>query len=88
MVKVRQLAKLRMVAVNDRGLRIGESHPRSVLTDAEVDLLLELRDAGLTLGVLAAKFDVSKGCVAKIVSGQRRGQVAAEWRALGAKRRR
>lgn len=34
----------RLVKVNDHGRRIGEDHPRAVLTDHEVDLLMELLD--------------------------------------------
>lgn len=30
------------IKVNEKGCRIGESHPRAVLNDHEVDLLLEL----------------------------------------------
>lgn len=33
-----------LVKINERGRRIGESHPRAVLTDHEVGLLLELLD--------------------------------------------
>lgn len=89
MTGVEKRAKNRMVAVNDRGLRIGESHPRAVLTDHEVDLLLELRaevDAKgapkYSLSWLAAKFEIHKGTAAKIVSGQRRGQVTDRFKTL------
>lgn len=67
-------------AVNERGMRIGESHPGAVLTDHEVDLLLELRDEGYSYSWLAEKFEVSKGTVAKICTGQRRCQHPAAWR--------
>lgn len=70
----------RRIAVNERGMRIGESHPGAVLTDHEVDLLLELRDEGYSYSWLASKFEVSKGTVAKICTGQRRCQHAAAWR--------
>lgn len=80
MTGVQKSAKNRMLAVNDRGLLIGESHPRAVLTDRDVDLLLELRAEGYSLAWLAVKFEVSKGCVWKIVTGQRRGQLAAGFR--------
>lgn len=30
------------VKINEKGRRIGESHPRAILTDHEVDLLMEL----------------------------------------------
>lgn len=81
MVGVIKAAKNRTFAVNERGLRIGESHPRAVLTDHEVGLLLELREAeGWSYSRLAKVFEISKGAVAKIVSGQRRCQTPAAFR--------
>lgn len=80
MVGVHKLAKNRVVAVNDRGQRIGEDHPRAVLTDAEVELMLELRAEGHSLSWLGKKFDVAKGTAAKICRGDRRGQTPAGWR--------
>lgn len=73
------------VAVNDRGSLIGESHPRAVLTDHEVDLVLALSEEGLSYRAIAEKMDVSKGCVAKICSGQRRCQVGMRRRRARAK---
>lgn len=80
MVGVNKSAKNRMVAVNERGQRIGESHPRAVLTDHEVELLLELRAEGFSYGWLARKFEVHKQTVAKICTGTRRSQIAAIFR--------
>lgn len=77
MTGVQKAAKKRMLAVNDRGQRIGESHPRAVLTDHEVGLLQDLRDEGYSYSSLAAMFEVSKGTVAKILTGQRRCQTPA-----------
>ena len=68
-----------LIAVNERGLRIGESHPRAVLSDLEVDVVLELRDAGWSFGRLAEHMDVSKSCIARICWGQRRAQFAVAW---------
>lgn len=53
--------------------RYGQAHPRAVLTDHEVELLLALRADGHTLCELAEKFEVHKGAVAKICRGERRG---------------
>lgn len=64
----------KLIAVNEKGLAIGESHPRAVLSDHDIGLLLELREEGYSMGWLAGKFEVSKSCVAKIVWGQRRAQ--------------
>lgn len=69
----------RVVAFNENGSRIGEGHPRAVLTDAEVDILLEMRDEGWSLGRLAAKFEITKGAVSHICSGRRRCQTPAKW---------
>lgn len=70
----------RMVMVNDRGLRIGESHPRAVLTDHEVDLLIELRDAGLSYRWIAATMEISIKQAWRICVGQQRGQVATKYK--------
>jgi len=70
----------KFIAVNEKGLAIGESHPRAVLSDREVEMLLELRAEGFSMGWLAKTFEVSKSCVAKIVWGQRRAQFAVTFR--------
>ena len=66
-----------MVAVNEKGQRIGETHPRAVLTDHEVDLLLELRAEGYSYGWLAKKFEISKTHAWRICLGHKRGQLTA-----------
>ena len=79
MVGVLKRAKNRLVAVNDARRRIGEDHPRAVLSDHEVELVHALHDDGLSLAEIARKMEVSKGCVWKIVHGYRRGQVPVGW---------
>jgi hypothetical protein len=66
------MAKIR---VNERGLRIGESHPGAKLLDAEVEQLLKDREGGMSLGALAKKWGLSKSGVKGIVDGNRRGQI-------------
>ena len=83
MVGVLKLAKKRLVPVNDAGRRIGEDHPRAVLSDREVDLVLELHEGGMGISELARTMEVSKGCIWKILHGYRRGQVPARWRVRG-----
>ena len=63
------------VRVNERGLRIGESHPGAKLSDADVELLLADREGGMSLGALAKKWGLSKSGVKGIVDGKRRGQI-------------
>lgn len=66
-------------AVNDRGLRIGEGHPRAVLSDADVAQLIEDRGPSdkplMSYSVLAAKWGISKASVRDILKGRRRGQI-------------
>lgn len=68
------LGMQKLVALNENGRRIGESHPRAKLLDHEVDQVLALLEAGLSYAEVALKFDVSKSCVAHIATGRRRGQ--------------
>lgn len=68
------------IAVNARGYRIGESHHRAKLADADVELILYLRfEAGLSYGEIARKFDdgvtVSKSAVRDICQGTTRAQL-------------
>lgn len=59
---------------NEFGRRIGESSTKAKLTDHEVDLVIDLLDAGLSYAKIATKFDVSKSCVQKIANGSCRSQ--------------
>jgi IS30 family transposase len=70
------------VAVNERGLRIGEDHPRAELTDAEVERIRELHEEGMSYRQLAEKFEQSKGAIAKICRYERRGQFVASFKAV------
>lgn len=69
----------KIVAVNAAGYRIGEGHHRAKLTDADIDLILYLRDEGLSYAEIAAKFDdgltVSKSTVRDICLGRIRAQL-------------
>lgn len=64
----------RIVAVNARGSAIGEDHPRAVLTNHEVDLLLELRSEGYSLQWLADKFEIAKSTAYGYCTGKLRAQ--------------
>jgi hypothetical protein len=70
-------AHTKLVGVDERGNRVGEDHPRAKLTNADIDLMFELRfptDGALPLSyrVIAEKFEVSKGYVSDILSDRRR----------------
>lgn len=68
------------VAVNERGNRIGESHHKAVLTDHEIDLMLDLRDQGFSIRWLAEKFEMSRSGCWQICAGKFRLQRPSGWR--------
>lgn len=80
----------RRVAITEQGRRAGESHPKAVLTDHDVDLIRQLatqRDEhgrvvkpGLSYTILARKFEVGKSVIQKIVDCSRRAVVAVRYK--------
>lgn len=70
------------IAINDRGLRVGEDHQNAKLTNYEVDLLLQLRDDGWSYLRLAEKFDISKSQARNICKGRSRCQSADRWKSV------
>lgn len=68
----------KFIATNERGYRIGQDHPKAVLTDIEVDALI--RDRGpeeaplMSYSKLAERYGISKSGVRDILIGRRRGQ--------------
>lgn len=69
-----------LVGINEKGLRVGDSHHNARLTDHEVDMLLSLRDEGWSYRQLAEKFDVSKSTAHKICQGHRRCQIPSRYK--------
>ena len=75
----------RTLAFNDRGCRVGETHHRAKLTDADIDQILELRELGLSYRQIAEKFDdipggISKSTVRDIVKCRIRAQTPASFK--------
>ena len=67
----------RYIEVNGRACVVGETHHRAKLTDADVDLIHALAEAGLSQRDIARKFDdipggISRSTVRDILSGRRR----------------
>jgi hypothetical protein len=72
----------KLVFVNERGKRIGQDHHRAKLTDADIDQIFYLREAGLSYLEIARKFDdvvggISRSTIRDILKGRRRGQLPA-----------
>lgn len=71
----------RMVAVNERGYRIGDSHQRAKLTDEQVEQIRELFEDGFhSYRRLAKMFTVNRGTIRDIVTFRRRNQYAERWK--------
>lgn len=65
------------ILLNDAGRRVGESHPRAKLTDAEIELVHALAGDGMSLAEIGRKMGMSREGVWKVVHGYRRGQAVA-----------
>ncbi|MCC7065556.1 MAG: hypothetical protein IT456_22315, partial [Planctomycetes bacterium] len=76
------------VAVNERGRRIGDSHPNAKLSDRDIELLLALRSERWTYDALRIKFGVSKSCVAQICRGEKRNHTAVAFKSVHLTRKR
>lgn len=73
----------RTIGVNARGYRVGEDHQRARLTDAEVELIRQLRDGdGWTYAALAEKFEVSKSSIFDICQCRRRADLPTRWKVV------
>lgn len=68
------------VAVNEIGRRIGHDHHRAKLTNGEVELIIELRESGMSYLQIAKKFEVGKSTVRDIVKARRRAQYAVAFK--------
>lgn len=66
------------VTVNENGMRVGFDHHKAVLTDIEVEALIQDRGAvgmpSMSYRELAIKYGVSKSSVRDILIGRRRAQ--------------
>ena len=69
-----------IVAVNERGLRVGDSHQNAKYSNAEVDLVLQLRDDGFSYGKIVKMMEMPKSTVASIIKGCRRCQFADKYK--------
>ena len=65
----------KLVQVNDAGRLVGEAHPRSKLSDRDVELVLAMRDEGLSHRQLAEKFEISRAQVGRVLRSETRNQL-------------
>ena len=70
------------VAVNERGLRIGEDHQNARYTNAEIEMVLTLRDEDKSYGEIARLVEMPKSTVRDICIGRRRCQYPADFKTV------
>jgi hypothetical protein len=80
-------AKGRLLAVNEDGRRIGESHPRAKLSNADLDRVFELRDSGLSPKQIADEVGISRRHVDRLLNCTARNHTPASWRREGVAKR-
>lgn len=71
----------KLVGISDLGKRCGETHPRAILSDHDIDLIRALREEyGLTYEAIAEKFEIGKSTVADICKYRRRVSRPETWK--------
>lgn len=73
------MARPGFVGISDHGYRCGETHHHAKLSDADIDLMHELHQAGLTGAEIGRKFHISKSHACRILSGQSRVTIPMRW---------
>lgn len=77
------MADQKLIAVNEQGKRIGESHHHAKLTNEEVERIRDLHEYhSLTYTQLASMYCVSKSMIAGICQYRRRAQTPFGWKKL------
>jgi len=56
----------KLIKYGEFGDRVGDSNPAAVYSDAEVEVMRQMREDGMLLRVIADKFDCTKGYVSKV----------------------
>lgn len=74
---------IKYIATNDRGYRIGESHHRSIISDKEVQEILDLHElSGWSYKQIAEQYKVSHWCVSRICRYERRAQTCDHFKKI------
>jgi len=73
----------RDVALNENGLRIGETHPRSTISDDTVYQIRTLHEENKkSYGQLAMKFKLPVCTISKLCRYERRAQIPDRWKRI------
>ena len=70
----------KIVALNERGKRIGESHPRAPIPQDTVDLIFEYsEDRQMNGAAIGRELGLTKSYVSSVLRGKLRGQLPETW---------
>ncbi|MEY4672716.1 MAG: Bordetella virus [Planctomycetota bacterium] len=70
-----------LVAYNEEGNRVGETHHNSTIPDLIVRAIRDLHEEeGLGYTLLSRRFGISRSAIAKICRYERRNQFPCRWR--------
>jgi len=59
-----------LIKFGKHGDRVGDSNPRAKYSDAEVEVMRQLREEGMPVREIAEKFECTKGYVSKVCNYQ------------------
>ena len=68
-----------LVPIGRHGVAIGEFSASARYTDNEIDLVLQLRESGMSLGEISKTMDMPKSTVHSICQGRQRACVPTGW---------
>lgn len=72
--------KSEMVPVGINGISLGQYHHRAIYTDAEIEEVFALHDAGFRISEIARKMEMPTSTVSAICSGKLRGKTPTGWK--------
>lgn len=72
----------KLVAIGETNRRIGEDHPKAVLSNAQVDEVFEMRERGLSYGQIARRFKVTRQNIRDVLSCRTRAQYAVRFKEI------
>lgn len=69
----------KIVAISALGQPIGESSPNCRYSDAEIEMVIELRESGMPYRKISKKMDIPRSTVFAICHGLIRAKVVDKW---------
>jgi len=71
---------MRIVGINERGIKVGQDHHRAKYSDRTVELVRRLKDQGMTYLQIAAKMEMPYWTVSRICRHERRAEQPARFK--------